>query len=270
MDVARVRAGNRPRGRGRDAGRPAPDDRRAGHRPARLRPAGLRRRRAPARRRPGATSWASSASSAPAPPACSARSASPPPLHAATSRAPSCCAATRSRPSAWQPSATPCSPRPAADRTAQPARTRVRHELRYRGQSFELSVEQSRSADPEVLREAFARAHELRYGYRDGRGRGRAGQHPRVGVGPPARSAGARLERSPRPQRGTHPIVFDGEPLEATVHRGELPGGTRLQGPALCALPEATLLVPPGWAGEVDPHGTVHLREPGQASAAHA
>ena len=27
-------------------------------------------------------------------------------------------------------------------------------------------------------------------------------------------------------------------------------------GPALWALPQATLLIPPGWAGEVDAHGT--------------
>ncbi len=54
----------------------------------------------------------------------------------------------------------------------------------------------------------------------------------------------------------TRPIVFDGEQLEAAVHRGELPAGTRLSGPALCALAEATLLVPPGWSGEVDLHGS--------------
>src|SRR5204862_1867100 len=47
------------------------------------------------------------------------------------------------------------------------ARVRVRHELRYRGQSFELVVEQSDDADPDALREAFAEAHEQRYGYRD-------------------------------------------------------------------------------------------------------
>ncbi len=138
------------------------------------------------------------------------------------------------------------------------ARTRVRHELRYRGQSFELSVEQSRSADPEVLSEAFARAHELRYGYRDGEAEVEL-VSIRVSVWGRPPDLQALGSSAPAATAGTHPIVFDGEPLEATVHRGELPGGTRLQGPALCALSEATLLVPPGWAGEVDPHGTVHL-----------
>ena len=32
-------------------------------------------------------------------------------------------------------------------------------------------------------------------------------------------------------------------------------------GPALCALPESTLLVPPGWSGEVDEQGTIRAGE---------
>jgi len=55
--------------------------------------------------------------------------------------------------------------------------------------------------------------------------------------------------------------VFDGEPVAASVLRGELPPGTHVSGPALCALPEATLLVPPGWSGEVDEHGTIVMRD---------
>ncbi len=50
---------------------------------------------------------------------------------------------------------------------AEPARLRVLHELRYAGQSFELAVEQSGEADVAALTDAFAAAHEQRYGYRD-------------------------------------------------------------------------------------------------------
>jgi N-methylhydantoinase A/oxoprolinase/acetone carboxylase beta subunit len=32
-----------------------------------------------------------------------------------------------------------------------------------------------------------------------------------------------------------------------------------LSGPAVCAMPEATLLIAPGWSGEVDEQGTIHL-----------
>jgi N-methylhydantoinase A len=158
-------------------------------------------------------------------------------------------------------------------------RVRVRHELRYRGQSFELAVDEElepsgsepvgldareRAAlehpalDPDALREAFADAHEQRYGYRD--------EHCEVelvnmrvsvwGAAPALelRAAGAR----PTPVQ-TRPVVFDGAPVAASVLRGALAPGTRVRGPALCALPEATLLVAPGWSGEVDERGTVRL-----------
>ncbi len=141
----------------------------------------------------------------------------------------------------------------------EPERCRVRHELRYRGQSFELSVEQSSCADPEVLREAFSRAHELRYGYRDDAAEVEL-VNIRVSVWGPSPGLQALTASVAAPAAGSHPIVFGGEPLQAAVLRGELPGGTRISGPALCAQPDATLLVPPGWAGEVDRNGTVHLQ----------
>jgi len=137
----------------------------------------------------------------------------------------------------------------------------VRHELRYRGQSFELAVDEELelgALDPDALREAFADAHEQRYGYRD--------EHCEVelvnmrvsvwGAAPALelRAAGAR----PTPAQ-TRPVVFDGAPVAASVLRGALAPGTRVRGPALCALPEATLLVAPGWSGEVDERGTVRL-----------
>jgi N-methylhydantoinase A len=160
---------------------------------------------------------------------------------------------------------------------------RVRHELRYRGQSFELPVDEEiaprarESADrasdphppfrrgrqsiglgPDGLREAFARAHELRYGYRDDDATVEL-VNIRVSVWGPSPSLRPRAPSAAAPAGDVRPIVFDGEPLAATVLRGELPPGTSLSGPTLCALPEATLLIPPGWSGEVDRYGTVHL-----------
>jgi N-methylhydantoinase A len=151
--------------------------------------------------------------------------------------------------------------------SADPSRVRVRHELRYRGQSFELPVEEEidwiaqprRGLDPGEVRAAFARAHELRYGYSDDSAEVELvnirvsvwGESPSLRPRPGGPAASGVPEA-----RG---IVFDGEPLEAMVLRGELAPGSSLSGPALCALPEATLLVPPGWSGEVDAHGTVHL-----------
>jgi N-methylhydantoinase A len=172
-----------------------------------------------------------------------------------------------------------------------PARLRIRHELRYHGQSFELPVEEEidllgRGGDPsaletealgpEELREAFARAHEQRYGYRDEDAEvelvnlrcsawGPAPPLPAAlaGAGPDAAgpdAPGAGAAGAPAPAAETRPVVFDGQALEASVLAGAPAPGAQLRGPAICALPEATLLIPPGWSGECDEHGTIHLR----------
>jgi N-methylhydantoinase A len=120
--------------------------------------------------------------------------------------------------------------------------TRVRYELRYHGQSFELTVEESQELGPQeavqppALREAFARVHEQRYGYRD---------------------ADAEIE-----------LVTIRVSVSGAAPRLTLGGGgfgpslaTQLRGPTVHALPEATLFVPAGWDGEIDAQGTVHLRD---------
>jgi N-methylhydantoinase A len=151
---------------------------------------------------------------------------------------------------------------------ADAARVRVRHELRYRGQSFELAVEEELepadgsggSLGPAQLRTAFARAHRLRYGYTDD-----AAEVELVNMrasawgGSPALRTGATVAGE-APQRELRDVFFDGAQLKTTVLRGELAAGTVLTGPTLCALGESTLLVPPGWSGEVDAQGTVQLR----------
>ncbi|HTU77510.1 MAG TPA: hydantoinase/oxoprolinase family protein [Solirubrobacteraceae bacterium] len=165
------------------------------------------------------------------------------------------------------------------------ARVRVRHELRYRGQSFELAVEEElgrdarrhaerertreadaghprgerrEALDPAGLREAFARAHELRYGYRDERAPVEL-VNMRVSVWGEVRPLRLRARPAPASALEQRPVVFDGQALAASVVRGEPAPGVRLRGPALCALPEATLLVPPGWAARVDDQGTIHM-----------
>jgi len=155
-------------------------------------------------------------------------------------------------------------------------RVRVRHELRYRGQSFELPVDEELppatldpdsldqrapahgTLDPDALRAAFARAHEQRYGYRDD-GAEIVLVNMRASVWGSAPELQLRGAHEPPARREVRPVVFDGEPVAASVMRGALAPGVRVSGPALCALPEATLLVPPGWSGEVDEQGTVRL-----------
>ncbi len=118
-----------------------------------------------------------------------------------------------------------------ATRTAQ---TRVRYELRYQGQSFELTVEEHERTDPAELGEAFAAAHERRYGYRDAQA--------------PVELVTIRVS------------VTGAAPTLALVGASSAPGGS-IRGPRTYALPESTLFVPAGWEGEVDAHGTIHLRD---------
>lgn len=140
-------------------------------------------------------------------------------------------------------------------------RLRVVYEMRYAGQSFELGVEEASplaAVNATALREAFANKHEERYGYRDDEAEVELvtlrvsawGEAPQLEL----TSAGGR-----EPARETRAVTFEGEELEAECLRGELPPGTLVTGPAICALPEATLWVPPGWSGEVDDQGSVRL-----------
>jgi N-methylhydantoinase A len=161
------------------------------------------------------------------------------------------------------------------------ARIGVRYELRYVGQSFELTVDEEidprdgfrarvvpgadtptvaprESHDPQRLREAFAAAHERRYGYRDTDAEVELVnvRVSAIGQGPALRLSVAGDERPPRESTL---VAFDGKWLEAELWRGELSAGVRVSGPALCAMPESTLLVPPGWSGLVDGQGIVVL-----------
>jgi N-methylhydantoinase A len=119
-----------------------------------------------------------------------------------------------------------------------PGRVRMRmvYELRYRGQSHELAVE-SDSIEPEDLREAFARAHERRYGYCE--------------------------KRSEVELVTVRASVWTAAPQVALASRARERGSSepvgRVRGPAVWPLPEATLYVAPGWAGEVDEWGTIVL-----------
>ena len=58
-------------------------------------------------------------------------------------------------------------------------------------------------------------------------------------------------------RRASRRAWFDGEWLEAEVLRGEPGSGETAAGPCIFELPEATLVLPPGWSAEVDEAGTI-------------
>jgi len=129
------------------------------------------------------------------------------------------------------------------------------YEMRYRGQAFELPVPGSTRPDPGDLAQRFAALHEERYGYRDPDGEVElvSIRLAMVVPGPRPRPRAAEGELT----AGRRGARFGGEWLEVRVLRGEPPAGMRAEGPAVFELPEATLVLPPGWRAEVDGAGTV-------------
>jgi N-methylhydantoinase A len=183
--------------------------------------------------------------------------------------------------------------RAAAELGAPVASTEVRYELRYAGQSFEVTVQREAAApdacDPDVLRDAFAAEHERRYGYRDERGEvelvnvrvSALGEPPLVSLVGRSQDAGDSRDANGSQDAGDSQdasgadasaagrgherertrLALAGEWIEAELWRGEPPPGARIAGPALCAMPESTLLVPPDWGGAVDAAGTIVLQQ---------
>ena len=59
---------------------------------------------------------------------------------------------------------------------------------------------------------------------------------------------------------GSAEVVFAGGPVNTALYgRDELRTGNRIAGPALLLQLDTTIVVPPGWNGEVDPYGNLIL-----------
>jgi N-methylhydantoinase A len=144
----------------------------------------------------------------------------------------------------------------AAEDLEEPEYTR-RADLRYRGQSFELTVE----ADAlEKLEERFHEAHEQRYGYR-------MEDEPieLVNLRLVATVPVEKPELDEPPAEGEagsdqREANFDGEWREVPVFDRERMGeGSEVTGPAIVEFKESTCVVRPGWRGAVDGVGTLVL-----------
>ena len=126
-----------------------------------------------------------------------------------------------------------------------------------RGQAFELSV-QMEEPDAGRLREAFHAAHEDAYGYRDPEAEVElvtlraTATEPGPDIDPAA--VGQAAAGAERARRET---VYG----DTQILRGEPEPGEPVEGPAVVELPEATLAVPDGWAGEVLESGTIRIEK---------
>ena len=142
-----------------------------------------------------------------------------------------------------------------------PRHTR-RADLRYRGQSFELTVEAEKPLEIDKLEESFHAVHERRYGYR-------MEDEPVELVNlrliatvpvdkPELRESPAKGEA----ESGRREANFDGEWQEVPILDRERMGkGSEVVGPAIVEFREATCVVRPGWQGLVDGVGTLGIGE---------
>jgi len=148
----------------------------------------------------------------------------------------------------------------AAARSQLPgARLSARYDLRYRGQSFELEVSAGLDANARELRTLFDAAHEQRYGYHDP---ATAIELVNVRVSAVAARPAAAVATAAAPaalERTTRGARFEEGALETEVLRGAPAAGERCNGPAVWELADATVVVPPGWSGLVEEHGTLVL-----------
>jgi N-methylhydantoinase A len=148
----------------------------------------------------------------------------------------------------------------------QPVLTR-RADLRYRGQSFELTVEVQQGdggVDLPDLAERFAAAHQQRYGYRTDEETVEVVNLRLVAAVPVGKPEVAAEPARGERRRGRRRVNLDGRWLEVEVlAREELGEGDRIEGPAVVEFAEATLLLRPGWRALVDQAGTMALEQQG-------
>ena len=141
-------------------------------------------------------------------------------------------------------------------------------DVRYVGQSYELSVPLDAPITAERVADAltaFHERHRARYGHADPdepvevvalRVRGRVAEPPPT------------LPREPKTDvpladavLGTRPVWFDADgPTETTAYaRTALHHGHAFDGPAILHQYDTTIVVPPGWRARVDARQNVHL-----------
>lgn len=134
-----------------------------------------------------------------------------------------------------------------------------RADLRYRGQSFELTVE---AASLEKLEERFHAAHEQRYGYRMDDESVELVNLRLISTVPVEKPELDEPEPEGEAESGTREANFDGEWQEvAVLDREKMGKGSEVSGPAIVEFKESTCVVRPGWRGAVDGVGTLVLEK---------
>jgi N-methylhydantoinase A len=146
----------------------------------------------------------------------------------------------------------------AAEDLEDPQYTR-RADLRYRGQSFELTVE----ADAlEKLDERFHAAHEQRYGYRMEDESVELVNLRLISTVPVEKPKIEEPDPKGNIETGRREANFEGGWLEVPVlDREKMGRGSEVGGPAIVEFKESTCVVRPGWRGAIDNVGTLVLEK---------
>ena len=137
-------------------------------------------------------------------------------------------------------------------------------DLRYLGQSFELAIPYDRDGDgretPSGLTAAFHEAHRMRFGHaHDDRAieivtaRVRLEAPGAAGLGADTTSTG-RAGGTPRERRGVH---FNGALHDTPVLDRAALGAGPIDGPAIVAQYDSTVVIPPGWSARSGPRGNM-------------
>ena len=134
-----------------------------------------------------------------------------------------------------------------------------RADLRYRGQSFELTV----GADAlEELEDRFHTAHEQRYGYRMEDEAVELVNLRLIATVPVEKPDLDEAKADGDARAEQREANFDGEWREVPVlDRETLGRGSEVEGPTIVEFREATCVVRPGWRGVVDSVGTLVLEQ---------
>lgn len=129
-------------------------------------------------------------------------------------------------------------------------------DLRYAGQSFELSVDIERPFDPAEAGERFAAAHESAYGYQ--------ADEPvelvncRVMTTVPRSAPSIEYAGGESPQKGSREAAFANGVHETPVYeRQRLTPEDSIEGPAIVEGDESTIVVPPAWNMQVRDDGAL-------------
>jgi N-methylhydantoinase A len=121
-------------------------------------------------------------------------------------------------------------------------------DLRYAGQSFELTVDVELPFDRTAVAERFATAHESAYGYRADEPIELVNCRATATVprSAPAVEVDAPDDAAPRT---TREAVFPSGARETAVYdRRRFPGGDPVEGPVVVEGDESTVVVPPDWS----------------------